>query len=271
MIQVLGFGLGGIHAVLLFHVLRLAFLRYRQRTAFPKGVPEPARLQAWQREHAWDPGAVLLAGFCAVVDFLLVALLLDAGDIIAILGLLYAFIGLFFLAYATIAFRAVRAVPERPGSVRRDIDDLRHGATTDLTGTWLLRGWREGDPAFVNLVQRITLEPHLRRLKVRVDYEQWREEAVAERSGFAAFSHEVAEFLIFLVHAEWFAPYVSHYDVVDLELWRDRFDEENRMVKYRFFHTVARKEQIRRAREKGYDPFHLERMFEVHFQGGAEV
>jgi len=270
-ISLLGFGLAGVHAALLFHVLGLAFLRYRERTTFPKGAPEPAHLQAWQREHKWDLGPGLLAGFCAIVDFLLVVFLLESGAVIAVLGLLYAFVGLFLLAYATIAFRSVRVSPERPGSVRREIDELRHGATTDLTGTWLLRGWREGDPPYVNLVQRITLEPNHRKLKVRVEHDQWTEESVAGRSGFAGFSHEVAEFLIFLVHAEWFAPYVPHYELVELELWRDRFDEDNRSVKYRFFHIVARKEQIRRAREKGYDPFHLERMFEVHFQGGAEV
>ena len=271
MIQILGLVLAGIHAVLLFHVLRLAFLRYRQRAAFPRGAPEPAHVRAWQREHEWDRFPALLAGFCAVLDFFLIALLLDSGTLIAALGLLYAFVGFFFLAYATTSFSSVRDSSDRPGSVRRDVDDLRHGTTTDLTGTWLLRGWREGDPAFVNLVQRITLEPNRRALAVQVLHDQWDETSVADRSRFAAFSHEVAEFLIFLVHAEWLAPYVPHYDAVELELWRDHYDEENRTVKYRFLRIVARKEQIRRAREKGYDPFHLERLFEVHFRNGAEV
>lgn len=271
MIRFLGFVLAGIHAVLLFHILRLAFLRYRERTAFPRGTPAPAQLQAWQREHEWDLLPGLLSGLCAILDFLLIILLFDAGGVVAILGLLYAFIGFFFLAYATVAFRSVRGMLEPPGSVRRDLDELRHGATTDLTGTWLLRGWREGDPAFVNLVQRIKLEPHRRTLAVHVVHDQWEEGSVSDRSRFAAFSHEVAEFLIFLVHAEWLAPYVPHYDAVELELWRDQYDAENRTVKYRFMRVVARKEQIRRAREKGYDPFHLERLFEVHFKGGAEV
>jgi hypothetical protein len=271
MIEIFSYALAGIHAVLLFHVLRLAFLRYRQRAAFPRGIPEPRRLRAWQAEHAWDLSSALLAGVCAVVDFIFVVFLLDSEQVVVLLGLLYVLIGYSVLAYATISLRAIAEEPQRPGTVQREVEELRHGETTDITGTWHLRGSEEGDPTFVNLVDHIVLEPQQKKLFVRVNHDQWTEESVAERSGFAAFSHEVAEFVIFLVHAEWLAPYVPHYEVVELELWRDRFDEDNRSVKYRFFRIVARKEQIRRAREKGYDPFHLERMFEVHFQGGAEV
>jgi hypothetical protein len=271
MIEIFGYALAGIHAVLLFHVLRLAFLRSRQRAAIPRGSSDLRRLQAWQAEHAWDLGPALIAGVCAVADLILVVFLLDSEQVLVLLGLLYVLIGYFLLAYATISLRAVAEEPRRPGTVQREVGELRHGVTTDLTGTWHLRGLEEGDPTFVNLVEQIVLEPHQKKLSVRVNHDQWTEESVAERSGFAAFSHEVAEFLIFLVHAEWFAPYVPHYEVVELELWRDRFDEDNRSVKYRFFRIVARKEQIRRARERGYDPFHLERMFEVHFQGGSEV
>jgi hypothetical protein len=48
-------------------------------------------------------------------------------------------------------------------------------------------------------------------------------------------------------------------------------DEEGSVSIRPFYRIMARKEQIRRARDRGCDPFHLERSFEVHFRGGAEV
>ena len=271
MLEFLSFIIACVHGILLFHVLRLIFLERRQKKIFVGREADIQLLNAWQQTHQWDLLPGLIAGLCGVGDALLMMMLFSAGPVLAFFSMLYGFIGLLFLAYVTLRLQRPIAEKDRSPTAKKDILELRKGVVEDLYGTWLVRGEKEWDHDYVKRVEAISLDPAGRRLSVRVKLENWDESIVAERSRLFRFHNEVLEFLIYLITAEWFGPYVPFFEVVDLELVRDLQDEGGRFSTIPFYRITAQKERIQRARDKGCDPFHLERHFGVVFKGGAAV
>jgi hypothetical protein len=271
MLRFLGYIVAAIHGILLFHVLRVVFVERRQKKTFAGRDADPSEMAAWLKAHEWDFLPGLIAGLLGIGDALLMMVMLFEGPVLAFFSLLYGFIGLFFLAYFT--FRVQKPVIDRDRSAtaKTDVSSLSKGVPADLYGTWLVRGFREGDHDYVKSVEAVTLDPERRLLLVRVKLENWDESIMTARPRLFSFYQDILEFIIYLISAEWLGPYVPFYETIELTLLRDVQNESGRVSIIPFYRITARKEQARRARDRGCDPFHLERSFEVVFKGGAEV
>jgi hypothetical protein len=271
MLKFLGYIVAAIHGILLFHVLRVVFAERRQKKTFAGRDADPQVKAAWLKAHEWDLLPGLIAGLCGIGDALLMMVMLFEGPVLAFFSLLYGFLGLFFLAYITFRAQKPAIDRDRSATARTDIAGLRKGVPADLYGTWLVRGSKEGDHDYVKRVEAVTLDPARRHLSVRVKLENWDESVMEGRSRQFRFYQDVLEFLIYLIGAVWLGPYIPFYETVELTLVRDVQDERGSVLTIPFYRITGRKDQIRRARDRGCDPFHLERSFEVVFKGGSEV
>jgi hypothetical protein len=260
-----------VHGVLLFHVLRSEFTYFRRRKTFAGRGPDFRERIAWEQAHEWDLVPVLIAGLCSVVDVYLMVLMITSGLMLSFIALIYGFVGLFFLAYLTTGSHISFAHRDRSPIAPADIAELRKGHPVDLTGTWLVRGKKEWDHDYVDRVEAVVLEPALRQLSVRVKLETWNESVLEARSRLLSFYQDILDFLVYLIDAEWFSPYVPYFEEVELTLVRDVQDDAGRISVKPFYRINARKGMIRRARKGGVDPFHLDRSFEVAFNGGRNV
>lgn len=193
------------------------------------------------------------------------------GIILIVVHVTLAFYALFFFAYFFHPFERPEEVRLRPFTQNADVRTLEKGEPANIIDSWRLRISKEPAMHIVHQVEAAEVDPQARIFSVRVQTRKSTEALASDRAAQLKFFRSVLDFLFCLIDEEWLRPYRNFYQTVELEVWGEHLDEIARPIPYRFYRIAASVQKVEEIMKTGWDPFQLDKIFDVTFDSWKEI